>query len=124
MARPTKYTEERATKILQAIKLGATYRLACMYGGIDEGTFANWRKRYSDFSDAVKEAEGAGTVQWLAKIEAAASDGNWQAAAWKLERRYPQEYGRKVTEMQGKDGEPLTFTMTLDKAGDDDDSDN
>jgi transposase len=119
MARPTKYTEERATKILQAIKLGATYRLACMYAGISEDTFARWRTK-ADFADKLLEAEGSASVQWLAKIEAAASEGTWQAAAWKLERRYPQEYGRKVTEMQGTDGAPLVFTMALDKAGSDD----
>jgi hypothetical protein len=47
------------------------------------------------FHDAVKEAEGKATVGWLAKIEKAASEGNWTAAAWKLERRYPNDYGRR-----------------------------
>lgn len=63
MARPTKYTEETAKKITDAIRVGATYKLACDYAGIDEGTFANWRRRYSDFSDAIKAAEGAGAVE-------------------------------------------------------------
>ena len=40
-------------------------------------------------------------------IEQAAKDGTWQAAAWKLERRYPQEYGKTVQEHQGKDGGPI-----------------
>ena len=29
-------------------------------------------------------------------IEMAASEGNWQAAAWKLERRYPETFGRRT----------------------------
>ena len=37
---------------------------------------------------------------WLAKIEQAANQGHWQAAAWKLERRYPQEYGRTVQNVE------------------------
>ena len=96
MARPTKYNAATTKKIVDAIRVGATFRLACLYAGIDQGTFENWRARYSDFADAVKEAEGAGAVGWLAKIEQAAKDGNWQAAAWKLERKYPREYGRRV----------------------------
>ena len=28
-------------------------------------------------------------------IDNAAIDGTWQAAAWKLERRYPDEWGRR-----------------------------
>ncbi len=98
------YTPECAKKITDAIRVGATFRLACMYAGISEDTFANWRTRYSDFSDAIKEAEGAGAVGWLAKIEKAANDDNWQAAAWKLERRYPKEYGRQVIEQEHSGG--------------------
>lgn len=100
MARRTKYSEEVVARIEQAIRLGATYRLACQYAGISEDTFTAWKDRYPDFSERIKRAEGAATVQWLAKIEAAASEGTWQAAAWKLERRYPHEYGRQVQEQQ------------------------
>jgi hypothetical protein len=109
--RPSKYTPERVKKILDAVALGATFRLACLYAGIDENTFARWRERYGDFGDAVKEAEGRGAIGWLAKIERAANDDNWQAAAWKLERRYPQEYGRKVTEVQGHNGGAIIFEV-------------
>ena len=104
MARPTKYTPETAKKITDAIRVGATHKLACDYAGIDEGTLANWRKRYSDFSDAIKEAEGGAVVKWLALIDKAAQDGTWQAAAWKLERRYPREYGRQVVEQEHTGG--------------------
>lgn len=105
--RPTKYTPETVGKITNAIAVGATFTHACNYAGIDLDTFANWRKKYSEFSDAIKEAEGKAVVGWLAKIEKAANDGNWTAAAWKLERRYPHDYGRTVQEHTGKDGEAL-----------------
>lgn len=95
MARPTKYTPETVKKITDAIKLGATYKLACNYAGIDYSTFNEWQKTKPKFSEAVKAAEGEAAVKWLAKIEAAAVK-SWQAAAWKLERRYPQDYGRTI----------------------------
>jgi hypothetical protein len=75
--------------------LGATYAHACNYAGISYETFRRWSRENLAFHDAVKEAEGKATVGWLAKIEKAASDGNWTAAAWKLERRYPNDYGRR-----------------------------
>lgn len=104
----SKYTPERVDKILKAIAVGATFGHACAYAGIDHDTFNNWRKRYSEFSDAVKEAEGKSVVGWLAKIEKAASDGNWTAAAWKLERRFPDDYGRREKiEHANPDGTPL-----------------
>lgn len=100
MARRTKYTPETVKKITDAIKIGATYSLAAGYAGIAESTLYDWLAKRPEFSEAVKAAEGMGAVGWLAKIEKAASDGTWQAAAWKLERRYPQDYGRTVQEHQ------------------------
>lgn len=98
MARPSKYNPATAKKITDAIKVGATYRLACDYAGITEETFSQWRKKYPEFSELVKEAEGSAAIKWLALIDKAAQDGTWQAAAWKLERRYPESYGRTVTD--------------------------
>ena len=96
MAPRTKYTPETVKRITDAIKLGATYKLASAYGGITFQTFNTWRETKPAFAQALQDAEGEAAVKWLAKIEAAASDGNWQAAAWKLERRYPQDYGRTI----------------------------
>lgn len=111
MARRSKYTPETVKKITDAIQLGATYELAAGYGGISITTFHEWRNSKPAFSDAIKEAEGKASVQWLAKIEKAAADGAWQAAAWKLERRYPHAYGRVVQEHVGKGGGPLVIQI-------------
>ena len=104
--RPTKLTPETHDRIVQAIKLGATYVMAANYGGVSYDSFNLWMKQgeaaksglFFDFYNAVKMAEAQGAVGWLVKIEAAANDGAWQAAAWKLERRYPQDYGRTVVD--------------------------
>lgn len=108
MARPTKLTPETQDRIVTAIRLGATYELAAQYGGIHYDTFRVWMDKYPAFSEAIKKAEGEALVGWLAKIEKAANDGAWQAAAWKAERRYPHVYGRTV-QAQEHSGE-LTIT--------------
>lgn len=99
MARPTKYTPEAVERICEAIRLGATYELAAGYAGITYATFNTWRQEKPQFFDAVKEAEAAGALAWLRRIESASAE-TWQAAAWKLERRYPQDYGRTVVDQK------------------------
>lgn len=98
MAKPgpkSKYTPETVDKILNAIAVGAPYVHACGYAGISQDTFERWRAQHTEFAEAIKKAEGKAVVGWLAKIEKAASEGNWQAVAWKLERRYHEHFGRR-----------------------------
>lgn len=98
MGRRSKYTPETVAKIVEAIKLGATYELAAGYAGISVDTVARWQAQYADFADKLREAEGRSAVMWLAKIEAAANI-DWKAAAWKLERRHPQAFGKSVQDI-------------------------
>jgi len=108
-----KYTPDRVKRFTDAVAIGATYQLACKYAGISDETFAIWRKKYPEFAQAVNDAEGRAAIGWLAKIEAEANNGNWTAAAWKLERRYPRDYGRRVQEITGENGGPLTFVELI-----------
>lgn len=111
-----KYAPDVVKRFTDAVAIGATYQLASKYAGISDVTFDNWRKKYPEFAQAVNDAEGRAAVGWLAKIENEANNGNWTAAAWKLERRYPNEYGRRVHELSGPGGGPLTFVSLLQEA--------
>lgn len=113
MARPAKLTPEVRESIVQAIEAGATYDLACKFAGISYQTFRNWiiaaeegkNGAIGEFYAAVNDAEGRAALKWLQTIDRH-SDVDWRAAAWKLERRYPNEFGKTVQEQQitGKDG--------------------
>ena len=128
MARPTKFTPETIKRLTNAISVGSTYVLACKHAGISYEIFNQWRQgrgfpqgttaeQKMQFVDAIEKAEGDAAVGWLAKIEKAASDGNWQAAAWKLERRYPSDYGRTVTQHEGPTpGSPIAVQIIRDHA--------
>lgn len=114
MARRTKRTKATRERILKALRLGATYELAARYGGIHYDTLNEWRKDDPEFSEAIEKAEGDAATSWLERIETAANEGNWQAAAWKLERRYPESYGRReVTkhEHSGPNGGAIQFSF-------------
>ena len=101
--RKPKDTPDVIRKVAHAIRLGATYKLAANYAGISEDSFYDYLKANSEFFEAVKKAEGEAAEKWLDLIEKSAGSGNWQAAAWKLERRYPEQYGRSVVENRIRD---------------------
>ncbi len=104
MGRPTKLTPETTAKLCEAIRLGSTYELACNSAGVSYNRFNEWRKagevakngKFREFYNTIKKAEGDAAKKWLQHVEDAAQDGNWQAAAWKLERRYPDNYGKRI----------------------------
>jgi hypothetical protein len=94
VGRPTKRTPEREQRLLDALSAGNTIRHACLYADISDVTFDNWRKDLA-FLAKVQKAEAAAIVRHVANIAKAATDGQWQASAWWLERRYPEHYGRR-----------------------------
>lgn len=123
--RPDKFDIETVNRILAAVEMGATYKLACSYAGITHPTFRRWMlfgERQADrlemgeefepdpfyhFYMDVRKSESLDVIRCLKNINKA-SDNYWQAAAWKLERRHPQEYGRIAQESQkDKDGKPI-----------------
>jgi len=61
----------------------------------------------AEFSDALKRAMAECEVRDLGRIEKAAGAGVWQAAAWRLERRYPERWGRRRVELTGANGGPM-----------------
>ena len=97
--RPCKLTPETQKAICDALRAGATHRMAADFAGVDVATMQRWladpRSPFREFREAVKGAEAKGDVGALAVIRQAATNGTWQAAAWLLERRHPAEYGRR-----------------------------
>ncbi len=99
--RPTKLTPEVQHTIIQSLSAGATRETASAHAGITPATFYHWMERgeageecFVDFFDAVKKADVAATVRATAAISLAMKS-NWQAAAWYLERRCPETWGKR-----------------------------
>ncbi len=91
--RPTKFTPITREAILQALRLGNTRTCAAEAAGIDHGTLSHWTARYPEFLTEVKKAE-AEAQQRAVKVIVDAAPTSWQAAAWLLERRHPNEWGK------------------------------
>lgn len=132
--RPTKQTPEAVDAFLQATRLGATRELAGAAAGwsssttfryLDTGRAAAAKadagdrltpteRRAREFWEAVEKAEAVMAQAALAQIvRAAQSPQHWTAAAWLLERRFPDKYGRRpVVEVSGKGGGPIPLEVT------------
>lgn len=119
---PTKLKPEIQKAILAALSMGAYRAQACAHANIDPSTFYRWmnwgeenyKPVYRNFYNAIKKAEADGEVKDLAYIEQAAQAGTWQAAAWRLERKYPDRWGRRVAHT-GPDGGPVRLQLTAEE---------
>lgn len=103
VARPSKFNQNIAASIIEAIEKGASETAAAEAHGIHRDTLANWRrlgeagdKRYSAFAAELTRARAACEVDLTGVVfEAALVDREWKAALEVLARRNPEEWGRK-----------------------------
>ena len=114
MGTRTRYlTNRQREQIVQALQVGAPVRHACEAAGVPASTFNGWliggrteilarangdkpNKDHDDWVELVGEVETAiatGAVSQVVSIQRAANSGKWQAAAWLLARRHPEEWG-------------------------------
>lgn len=123
--RPTKFSKATADRILLALRAGNYAETAAAFAGIDKTTFYDWLKKgaaqskgqLSEFSHAVEKAMAEAEMRDLSNIGAAAGRGEWQASAWRLERKFPDRWGRRTkieAEVGGKDGKPIEIASWLD----------
>lgn len=106
MPRKPKYSPEVVDKITQALAVGAPVRVAARYGGVDPSTYYDWVKRYPAFASAVEAAENNAAMKWIDVLATAATQ-DWRAALAMLERRYPDDWGRRRLEVTGAGGRPV-----------------
>lgn len=94
MAGKTRYTPARAARICEGLRAGLTHKAAASCGGVCRDTFYHWRNTRPDFAAMARQAEAICACEMVAIICAAAKAGNWRAALWWLERRWPGDWGR------------------------------
>lgn len=100
--RPTTLTPEIQEKIIQAVRAGNYLETAAAYAGVPKNTLHDWLRRgakekrgiYHEFSVLVEKALAEAEMRDVLIIGKAAEE-NWQAAAWRLERKFPDRWGRK-----------------------------
>lgn len=131
-----KINEERIQRIARAYRIGAADTHAAMAGGINLGTLYEWQrvgnelrelgapeeelsevqKLYLKFVNEIDQARADQIEELMGIIQTAAAT-SWQAAAWKLERLYPQLYGRTTITHAGDPEQPIRHTHKIDLTG-------
>lgn len=130
-------TEEKRERVVDAISAGNYMETAAAYAGIAKDTLYAWLKRgarerarveknprfsvrkeerpFVEFSDAVKKALAESEMQDVTTISTAAALGTWQAAAWRLERKFPDRWGNRARiEHTGRDGNAIRHEGTFE----------
>ena len=81
-------------EILQTIREGQPITRAARLCGVNPDSVHRWRQEDPDFNEAVEEAMEFQVAVLTRKVDQA-SDTDWKAAAWRLERLRPDEFGSK-----------------------------
>lgn len=132
MARhPKNSTPKLTPKLIEDISLvirkGNYVETAVALCGISKQTFYRWLRQaetedatdlIKKLSDAIKKALAESETRDLAVIDKAAQEGEWTAAAWRLERKFPEKWGRRAhvqLEHFGAGGGPISFIDKSDE---------
>lgn len=101
---PSKLTDDVREQIARVVRAGGTVELAASVASVSERTLARWMERgqysgrrdapYRALRDAVERAHAEHEGILVAQLSRAASKGSWRAAAWLLERRFPERWAR------------------------------
>ena len=122
MAKP-KCTQELIDKAAELKRHGLTNKNICQALCISETTFYRWLQKPTNrlhraLKESLKKAEAEYKDELLESIlETATREKNpqWTAAAWLLERKYPDEYAQttRKNEDAGEDAPQIVLGVTV-----------
>ena len=126
--RPTKLTTELTEEIAKYLRAGNYIETTAALVGINRDSIYEWLKRgaaeqerlmknprarirkreqiFVEFSDTVKQAQSQSEAM-LVGLVGKAAEKNWTAAAWRLERKFPDKWGRTERNVATAQDDPL-----------------
>jgi hypothetical protein len=91
----TLLTKDVTLDLEEKILRGLTEEQACELVGVAYDTYSKWLIRYPLFKEFIRRVKAQVEFEALEHIQDAMTGGTWSAAAWFLERKYPQRYGKR-----------------------------
>lgn len=123
--------------IVESVRGGSFQSIAAQQAGISPTTFRKWMERgemeeariaegfsphedeaiFLHFKKDVEAARAEAEIESVKMVRMAARNGTWQAAAWYLERSFPQRWARnrieEVTEEEAAADPDMALTKLL-----------
>jgi hypothetical protein len=88
--------DAKMAQIVAILSMGCSQNMAAQYVGCSPSTIYNTAARDPKFAKKLREAKGNAEIGLIKQIRAAAKkDQYWRAAAWALERTFPERYARR-----------------------------
>src|SRR5215207_5426679 len=98
--RPTLFTEQLLNLLCSFIlDYGMSDSAAASRAGIAPSTLSRWKDEHDGLEEALAQAREQFRIEQLEEIKnATTKDGrrDWRAAAWLLEKVFPEDYGRRA----------------------------
>lgn len=86
-------------EICAILSVGGTRAMAATYVGCATATIRATARRIPEFAEQLRKTELGPEITFLKAIQAAAGDvKQWRAAAWALERLFPERYAKRPPE--------------------------
>ena len=126
--RPTKLTKELTEEVAKYLRAGNYIETTAALVGINRDSIYEWLKRgaaeqerlmknprarlrkreeiFVEFSDTVKKAQ-AQSEAMLVGLVGKAAEKNWTAAEWRLERKFPDKWGRTERNVATAQDDPV-----------------
>ena len=87
---------EQAGQIVAILSVGCSQNMAAQYVGCSPATIQRTAERDPKFAKQLREAKGNAELGLVKNIRnAAKKEQYWRAAAWALERGFPEKYARR-----------------------------
>lgn len=108
-------TDENIAAILRTVALGVWPDRAAQIHGVSAEAMRVHKHRNHDFVTAIEKAEATAEASYLGKI-LRHTEKQWTAAAWMLERRWPDRWAqRQKVEHSGNAESPVRIEATATK---------
>jgi hypothetical protein len=98
-------TDELQGQLVTMLRAGNVIHVACAAVGIDQRSYQRWMqrgrtgrqadRRHREFRVQVEQALAEAEARAVAQVARAAGE-DWRAAAWWLERQFPDRWGRQL----------------------------
>jgi hypothetical protein len=89
--------ETKRREVCAILAVGGTRLMAASYVGCAPATIRSRAVRDPEFAEQLRKSELSAEITFLKSIQAAVGDvKQWRAAAWALERLFPERYARRA----------------------------